>query len=253
MKLEIGVSIYSIPHLDMTTLINFILNNDFKAIELWDSSLTERPNRGYEDLNECGIEISIHGPLLDIGDTNFIKNNIRSLLESIEMANRWGANKFILHTGVYNGDRERAFNAARKVIESCVPLLEKTGIIICIENVGYHKNDLIRDFDQMKVFVDIFPKQCVGVVLDVAHANIAGGVKEGISSLGHRIKHIHLSDNNGYGDKENHHRPIGKGNIDFSVLSNLPNQYTAILEIEPRGDWETKLLESRIKLQNLGI
>ena len=251
MKMDIGVSIYSIPGNNLDVILKFTLDNDFKAIELWDSQLPEKPICGYEGLNELGIGISIHGPLLDIGDIESIQFNIKSIFGSIVRAQGWKADKLILHTGIYHGDWYRAYNTAKKVIEACIPKLEETGIRICIENVGYLGNDLIKNFEQMKAFVDIFPKQFVGVVFDVAHANIVGGVEKGISSLGHRIMHIHISDNTG--GKKDHHWPVGEGNINFSSLANVLNQCNAILEINPICDWEKKLVESRKKLENLGI
>ena len=252
MKINLGVSVYSIPGQDIDKLLEFALNNQFGAIELWDLPLPDKPTGRYEDLEEHYMNISVHAPLIDIGDTDSVEVNITSLTESIKRANRWKANKLVLHTGMHhNKDRDTAMATAREVINKCIPALEESSINLCIENVGYLGNDLINDFVQLKQFIINFPEELIGVAFDVSHANIVGGVSKGIDILGRRINHIHLSDNTG--DIRNHHLPIGKGNIDFKALTNLPTSGTSILEITPNEYWEKNLLDSRRFLQNLGI
>jgi len=205
-------------------------------------------------LMQNNSELSVHIPLLDIGNVGAINDNIRELKDYLQRAGRYDAKRAILHTGVINTrERSQAILAAEQVINSNLDTLEKNGIILCIENVGYLGGDLIHNFTQLAEFVDKFPKDLVCVAFDFSHANITGGVQSGIEILGERIKEIHLSDNQG--ETEDHHKPIGTGKIDFETMNfrTIQDNITAILEIASDNEWETNLLDSRKALQELEL
>lgn len=254
MNLKTGISIYSVPELSINTLIEFAEENNFDAIELWDSSLHGSNKKLSRYLCAENRDLSVHAPLLDLGDDDAYESNTLTLRDSFERAGQWGAKTVVLHTGrIKNGRTSEGIETAMRAINSNIDLLEKYGILLCVENVGYLGDDLIRDFEQLAAFVDSFPNHLVGVVLDVSHANITEGVESGIESLGRRIKHIHLSDNQGKPD--NHHMPIGKGNIDFGLLRKYPltDNSVAIMEITPDDDWKNNLLSGRKVLHELKL
>jgi len=254
MNLKAGISIYSVPELSITTLIEFAEEHDFDVIELWDSPLPGSNNKLSRYLAAENRDLSVHAPLLDLGNDDTFERNSRSLRDFIERAGRWGATTVVLHMGkIKNGKASASVETATRVIDHNLNHLEKYDIMLCIENVGYLSDDLIRDFEHLAVFVDRFPKHLVGVGFDVAHANITEGVEYGIESLGDRIRHVHVSDNSG--KSNNHHMPIGKGNIDFAVLKNCPltHNSTVILEITSDDNWQTNLLNGRSVLQDLKL
>lgn len=254
MNIKTGISIYSVPELSIDTLIYFAEENNFDAIELWDSSIYGSNKNLSRYLHSENRDLSVHAPLLNLGDDDSYESNTLTLRNLFESAGQWGAKTVVLHTGIIkNGRTSEGVETAKRVINSNIDLLEKYGILLCVENVGYLGCDLIRDFEQLATFVDYFPNHLVGVVFDVSHANITGGVESGIESIGCRIKHIHLSDN--LGKPDNHHMPLGKGNIDFGLLRkcSLTNSSVAILEITPDDDWQTNLLDSRKILQELKL
>jgi sugar phosphate isomerase/epimerase len=249
---NLGISIYSIPGISIDTLFEFAEEHHFNTVELWDSPLPTM-GKSYRKLID-NFELSVHAPLINIGVLDAIKLNIQVLRESIYRSSRWGANRLILHTGqVKMEDRAIALNSAKNVIDENLTLLKKCELILCIENVSYPNAELIRDFKELALFVDSFPKDLVGVAFDVSHANIKEGVNDGIDILRNRIKEIHLSDNNG--NIENHHLPLGKGNIDFNILKNGLNlkDIVAILEIKPDENWKKNLLDSQKFLQELKV
>ena len=254
MKFDLGISVYSVPGRSIDTLLNFIEKYHFKSIELWDSPLPDVHGRLSKILEDNELELSVHAPLLDIGDVEAIDTNVRLLHESVHRANLWGAKRVVLHTGVIKRrEIDTAIEAAKQVIFSNIKVLEELEIILCIENVGYLRGEFISDFGQLSEFVDNYPNHLVGVVFDIAHANIAGGVHRAIEILGSRIKQVHLSDNNGKVEK--HHMPLGKGNINFSALKidSIQNNIVAIMEITPDKKWKKHLLESRKLLQELDL
>ena len=258
MGYNLGISIYCVPDHSIDHLIDFAEMNGFHRIELWDLPTSDANERLVEYLTESKRELSVHvDPSWNIGNFNKISDNIDVLREYLGQAGNWGVKRAVLHTGVVTGDSSRkSINAAEKVINSILELLEEYQIILCIENVGYIRGEIIRDFRQLVNFVDKFPRDLVGVAFDLSHANITEGIGSGIETLGSHIIEVHLSDN--LGKTKKHHLPSGKGNIDFSQLKGLQYQYnvtnvTAILEITPDDSWEKNLLDSRKVLQELGL
>jgi len=254
MNLKPGISIYSVPELSIDALIEFAEEYDFNAIELWDSPLPKSNKRLNRYLSPGDKDLSVHGPLLNLGDGDALESNTLALRDSFERAGHWGTKTFVLHTGILkNGRTSEGIETAKLVINSNLEVLEKYGIMLCIENVGYLGDDLIRDFEQLAAFVDSFPKHLVGIVFDVSHANTTGRVETGINALRNRITLVHVSDN--LGERDNHHMPLGKGNIDFSLLGkcSLPDNSVVIMEITPVDGWQENLLDSRRVLYALNL
>lgn len=254
MKFKIGISIYSIPNQSFDILIDFAEKNRFDAIEIWDSTIISNKRSLNRYLEKKDRELSIHAPLLNIGDEKKLENNARILSKTIELARGYGARKIVLHTGKLNNeDFNICIEVAKRVINTNIELLEQYNILLCIENVGYLDNVMISSIDQLVAFVNLFPEHLVGVAFDIAHANVKGNIERSIRILGNRIKHIHLADN--VGKKDNHHKALGKGNVDFSILNKgiFPDGSTAILEITPDSNWQNKILDSRKILHKLNL
>ena len=244
MKLQFGVSVYSIPGKSIDKLLKFVDNNNFKAVELWDHPLPKMSTWQAKMIERSNIDISVHAPLLDLGKVNLIEKNTNSLRESIDKASEWRASKVIVHAGqVCEEDFDTAVGAVKETISSVLPILEDRSISLCIENVGYQKNELLTNFVQLFDLVVDFPKKLVGVAYDVSHANVTGDISEGVEILGPRINHIHLSDN--LGEINNHHLPIGKGEIDFTKILDLIKLNSAIFEIRPTENWKSNILSSK--------
>ena len=161
------------------------------------------------------------------------------------------------HTGIIDNtssiERLKSIETAKIVISANIDLLKENSVCLCLENVGYLGNDLITNFEDLTTFVDALSCPSVGVAFDIAHANVSGGIENGIDTLGSRIKHIHISDN--IGKTDDHHRPLGKGNIDFNLLKqNLKaDLMVAIIEIKPDVNWKKNLLDSRKVLRGMRL
>ncbi|MCJ2557214.1 MAG: sugar phosphate isomerase/epimerase [Candidatus Thermoplasmatota archaeon] len=254
MKLKLGISIYSVPDRSIDTLGDFVQENDFDAIELWDSPLPKRNAKSHKYLESGDRDLSVHAPLLNLGDEGLFRSNVQGLRKTIERAGAYGARNVVLHTGILAGpDVSGGVDLAKKVVDSNLDSLDECDIMLCLENVGYLGDDLISDFEQLAALVDCFPSHMVGVVFDVSHANITGGVESGIEVLRDRIEYVHLSDN--LGERKVHHMPIGEGNIDFRHLERCPSldDHAGILEITPGSNWQKSLLDSRRVLQELDL
>jgi len=73
------------------------------------------------------------------------------------------------------------------------------------------------------------------MVLDVAHANLRGEVGEFMRRFSGRIRHVHVSDNDGEADQ---HLPIGDGGIDWeTVMERLRrNGFSGWVVVESYGE-----------------
>ena len=255
MIIRIGISIFSVPKRSIDELLDYVERHSFEAIEIWSTILSEDRDMITDFLGSNPIELSVHAPLMDLGNDGAVNDNIRILGETIDLAVNCGARTLVLHTGtgptVGSNVNRDAINTARLLIEDNIDLLQRSGLVLCLENVGYLGNDLISDFTQLAALIDTLSTPSVGAAFDLAHANIVGGVEAGLAILGPRIKHIHVSDN--LGTVESHHMPLGSGNIDFNSLKSLsnPGSVTSVLEIEPDDVWKRNLIDGRRFLQDL--
>jgi len=82
---------------------------------------------------------------------------------------------------------ERAYEAIRQIL----PIAEKTGVVICIENVW---NKFLLSPLEMRDFVDSFNSKMVGVYFDVGNVLLTGYPDQWIRILGKRIKRVHIKD-----------------------------------------------------------
>jgi len=249
--IKLGISIFSVPNQDVNVLLDFIIDNGFEALELWDedSSHNTVNSEKQEYIKNSGLSVSIHAPLLNLGSTSEFEKNIRALKKTIQKAYNYNAKRIVLHTGVRppRTGSSSALDTAQNTIEKVINRVEEQGILLCIENVGYLGNDLISDFAELINFVARFPNDNVGIAFDVSHAALTSDAQLGIKLLRERIRLIHLSDTDNI--NQIHHLPLGEGNIDFSSILENTFNYAGILEITPNENWKRNILDCREFLQ----
>ena len=181
-----------------------------------------------------------------------------SLLEmfnSLEVAAELGSRKVVLHPGHIGGlgiyVEEIALAHANNSLAAIIDHAQTLGLSVCLENMFPKCRAYIKPAD----FVGIlgrFPD--LKLTLDTGHANIGnpGGrrILEFIEKFGHRIGHLHMSDNLGQRDD---HLPLGSGTINFSkiarAIKNCGYDDTATLEIFSEDRQE--LVQSRDRFDEL--
>ena len=99
--IKLGISIFSVPNQDVNVLLDFIIDNGFEALELWDedSSHNTVNSEKQEYIKNSGLSVSIHAPLLNLGSTSEFEKNIHALKKTIQKAYNYNAKRIVLHTG----------------------------------------------------------------------------------------------------------------------------------------------------------
>ncbi len=159
----------------------------------------------------------------------------RILRKQIETAARLGVDAILVVPGAVGADfipdsevvpYDLAWNRAGELITNALPLANKLGINIGLENVW---NKFLLSPLEMAIFVDQFNDPLVGVYFDVGNALANGYPEQWIRILGKRIKRIHVKD---------YRRAVGTVDGFVDLLSgdvNWAEVATAIREIDYNG------------------
>jgi sugar phosphate isomerase/epimerase len=210
------------------------------------------------DLRSHKMSIICHLPtFVSTADlTDSIRHaSVQEMFQSLEVAAELGAQKVVLHPGHIGGLGiyviETAMTHANSSLAAIIQRAQKLGLCVCLENMFPR----CRAFVEPDEFMDIlerFPD--LKLTLDTGHANIGTPngrrILEFIEKFGHRIGHLHLSDNLGQRDD---HLPLGNGIIDFAkiarAIKNCGYDETATLEIFSED--RQALVQSRQKFDEL--
>jgi len=116
-----------------------------------------------------------------------------SFLGAIRDAKAYGANSALLVPGVCNKQvaYQDAYTRSQAEIRKCLPLAEKLGIQILIENVW--NNFLLSPIETAR-FVDELKSPMVGVYFDVGNVVRFGWPEQWITVLGERIKKLDIKE-----------------------------------------------------------
>jgi len=171
-----------------------------------------------ERLERLGMGLVVHLPTFvstaDLTES-LRRASVEETLRSLELAAELGALKTVLHPSFFGGlsvfVMERARVLALESLERIVARAGELGMALCLENLFPNSHSLVEP----EHFTDVFERfPALKMTLDVAHANIQDRSGERaahfIKRFGHRIEHIHASDNSGKGDE---HLPVGAGTV----------------------------------------
>lgn len=223
--MRIGLS--SAAHKDkaLIKVIGRISPLGFKAIEInVDQGLHDITLFSEEKLLELkkkleseGLKASIHASfkpysLCDFDET-IRKESIKQIKKLVLVMSKIGSRILVVHPGYYldKSKKEICFNNLIKSIKELLPLLEKTRVNLCIENMGHRKDydklRLMNSPQDFKRLFEIINSDFVNITLDTAHAWLAiynNYCKYDVNEwkeLKHKIKHIHLT---GFDGTEEH-------------------------------------------------
>ncbi len=170
-------------------------------------------------IDSYDVKISIHSPLSDINIASYNeamrRSSVSQIKNSIDLASSMELGIVVVHPGhIPILGKKFEDNIMKNNIESlgeCSKYADDSGVMLCVENMPNIEGLLCKDLNQLDRIVEELKTY---ITLDVGHAhNMKIPVSEMLRSP--RIKHIHLSDNDGSFDN---HNALGSANIDFKSL-----------------------------------
>ena len=131
----------------------------------------------------------------------------------------------------YLGAEEKEWERTEAFLHFIAPQAKELGVTICMENLydstgghlmegpGYDARKAAERIDR---FNDTYHAQVLGFCFDTGHANLVGlDFEDFITTLGHRLKVLHIHDNDGIGD-----------------LHQIPYTFSRARENKASTDWE---------------
>ena len=222
----------------LNAMIDFAIDNDFKAIELHGKhhnaeSLADDDISYLQNIiDKHGITFNLHyhhDALPGSHRASVWDETLASFRRNLEMVGTLGGSVVVLHPGKIDVPtlaspedgseliRREAVRNLKRFVQQAIPTAERLGITICIENLKHHPGFVLRSYQDLASVIDDAESDNVGVVLDVGHCIIGDGLAEAIEILGPRIKHLHLNDAvDGF-----EHRETGIGILDLDEMEPL--------------------------------
>jgi sugar phosphate isomerase/epimerase len=200
-----------------------------RNIELADSGHHALNPRLVERLQELmasyELRFSIHAPYADTNlaaDDDLIREWIlKRVRASIRFSSELEARCLVVHPGWTTATdrfmKGRAWELNLRSLRWLLRYAEEYGVDMLIENVPDSMPYLLVSAEDFELLYEEM-EQPMGMVLDVAHANLNGEIAEFVRRFRDRIRHVHVSDNDGEVDQ---HLPIGDGGIDWEKVMAL--------------------------------
>ena len=176
-----------------------------------------------------------YGYKMDVGCKEYAR-----IVRSIEMSAILGASDVVVHSiGVPDGVDEFAYNL--EFYKSLIPVCERTGVRIAIENLFYsprgerYFRGRFADPWELMALIDALDSPAFSICIDVGHAIITGRRPEDVirGIRGDMLSVLHIHDNNSWDDT---HLIPYFGSIDWDEVC------AALAEIGYRGHMNSEAM-----------
>ena len=111
----------------------------------------------------------------------------------------------VYHAGWKLGlSKEEYFEQNMRFVRRLIPTMEKTGVMLLIENstrANMGERYYFYTGQDMVDFIEYADHPLLGACWDTGHANIEGHQYNDIVALGHHLRALHFNDNRGHGDE----------------------------------------------------
>jgi sugar phosphate isomerase/epimerase len=230
--------------------VDFSLNNYLKNIDLYNSEINQFFDKTDSELErfftphkqaakEAGIVVNqMHMPY-----PNYVpkaKKEVNDYLRNVVAPKSMGVCKFfecpyiVVHgfkLAYHLGSEEAEWEKTSDFLDFLAPMAREMGITICIENlyngIGGHMMegpccDARKAVERIDRMNDKYGAEVLGFCFDTGHANLVGlDFEDFITTLGSRLKVLHIHDNDGISD-----------------LHQIPFTFTKTRENTSSTDWE---------------
>ncbi len=180
------------------------------------------------------------------------RRNVAELADWLRFAGDIGANGMVVHAVpnpmfLPEGDMAQYTaampDAAERSLDELMPIADGAQVRILLENLYYSAGEQIEypliTMRQLRTFVDSFPAEQLGLVLDTGHAGISRlDPAAEIEAAGERLWGTHLQDIDGEDTHDSHWLPT-HGVLDWDVI------LAALKRINYRGAWTFEVINPR--------
>ena len=160
---------------------------------------------------------------------------IEETKRSFEVCKILGIENMVVHNGSVIGmDKKTFFEENEKFSHELFPIMEKTGVNMCIENstvINMAERYFFFDGCDMREFIEKLNHPLLKACWDTGHANIENHHYKDIMDLGNHLTTIHVHDNNGRNDE--HMMPYtGTMNFDELMCGLIDSGYKGYFTLE---------------------
>jgi sugar phosphate isomerase/epimerase len=236
-KPEIGLSMLYCLNKPFPALLKSLDEVDVNHVEIPDEGLHALNQRRVRILEETAkannLDFVVHAPWAGINiavpSLALRRVVLKRLEKSISYAKQLDCRLWLFHPGsktalshIYPG---KDWQLNLKSVRTLLKVARREGVEVAIENIPEPYPNLMKSRGDFQRFYEELDDN-IGMVLDVAHANLNGQIQDFIKHIGKRIVHMHVSDNDGINDL---HLGIGYGSIDWE---NLETEYNNLIVLE---------------------
>ncbi|MCW4016581.1 MAG: sugar phosphate isomerase/epimerase [Candidatus Bathyarchaeota archaeon] len=241
-KPQIGYSMLYCLDEPFKSLLKRLRKVDVKHVELADEGLHTLNKRRAKKLNEiaqsCNLDFVVHAPWAGVNIATpspaLRRAVLKRLEQSIIIAGQLNCRLWLFHPGSRTGLSQfypgKDWQLNLESVHTLLKLARREGVPIAIENTPEPFPSLMKSVGDFHNFYKDLNED-IGMVLDVAHANLNNQIQDFLKQFSEKIVHMHVSDNNGQSDL---HLGIGYGNIDWENVAKAVNKadYGKLIMIE---------------------
>jgi sugar phosphate isomerase/epimerase len=241
-KTKIGLSMLFCLSEPFSSLIKHLHKVDVHYVELVDEGLHTLNSKRVKALRKVtqsrDLELTLHSPFADINiasPTPVLRRAIlKRLGKSISYASQLDCQLWIFHPGLKTGVSYfypgLDWQINLESIHALLRIARKHGVTIAIENVPEPHPFLMKNVQDFSRFYSEVGED-IGLVMDIAHANLNHQIEGFITEFSDKIVHMHVSDNNGLNDT---HLGIGYGTIDWANVAKAVKtvEYNNVIMLE---------------------
>jgi len=231
-KPEIGLSMLFCLGEPFPSLLKHLCEFEVRHVEILDEGSHKLDSRRVKALKRVAqshdLELSVHAPFagtnIALPSPVLRRTVLGRLKKSIFYAGQLDCRLWLFHPGLKTGlshfypgmDWQLNLDSVRTLLK----IGRKEGVKIAIENVPEPFPFLIKNVQDFSRFYNELDDD-IGMVLDVAHANLNHQIQDFIRHFPEKIVHMHVSDNDGAQDL---HLGIGHGNINWESVAKAINE-----------------------------
>ena len=206
------------------SLNSYLVNRDIyqsKLSPFFDSTVSElerffQPHRegarvGGITINQMHMPYPLYVPKGKQDINEYLREQVAP--KSMAVCHFFGCSYMVIHgfkLATFLGSEEAEWAHTEQLIHFLAPMAKEMGITLCVENlydsVGGHLVEgpccnVRKMADRIDRINDRYHEEILGFCFDTGHANLTGlDFESFLTTLGHRLKVLHIHDNDGVGD-----------------------------------------------------